>query len=171
MDYLTRRNRMPDETPEIYWYFPYFIDFCKEYDLTTYKPVGDFELYELIMDDFEEYYLNDSEWAKNYVNEKGDSRQQIYDNYIYSFDYSCKWFFKKNAEGIWQYGTTNDPYSGNGEFVEIIGEVTPVVDNFELYKTPEVTQPPTSTEVSSSKTTSPERYITPDGNVKYVTEG
>ncbi|MDR0918227.1 MAG: hypothetical protein LBM93_03105, partial [Oscillospiraceae bacterium] len=55
MDYLDK-HIMPDETPEIYWYFPYFIEFCKEYDLTSYTPVGDFDLYELIVDDFEEYY-------------------------------------------------------------------------------------------------------------------
>jgi hypothetical protein len=164
MNYLGR-NVMPDETPEIDWYFPYFIDFCKKYDLTTYKPVGDFELYELIMDDFEEYYAEKSEWQQIQC----DGPFYIYPKNVTNI-LEEQYYFSKN-EGIWVYGIAKTVSYGRVlEFTEVLGEVPPVDDNFELYKTPEITQPPTSTEVSSSKATSPERYITPDGNVKYVTE-
>jgi hypothetical protein len=107
--------------------------------LTTYQPKGDFEIQELIINDFEEYYLNDSKWGQNYT--KKSDAEKISGNppRVRSFTDDW-WYFRKNEDGIWQYGVTEEKLSGKGDFVEIIGEVAPIDDNFELYKTPEPKQ-------------------------------
>jgi hypothetical protein len=150
LDYLGRKGMTWDDTPELDWYFPYYIDFCKQADLTAYATKGTFSPYKLMLIDFKKYYLENSGFNiidAGSVSEKG------------TYDYDHKYYFKKNGD-IWEYGTSADNFIFKGEFKEIKGALVPLTDNpFDPYKSPEIVVTTTDTTAITTAATSP--YTTP----------
>jgi hypothetical protein len=55
-EYLSRTGlNDPLKTPEIDWYFPFFIEFCKEKDLLSYETVGSVKAETYMIEDFREF--------------------------------------------------------------------------------------------------------------------
>jgi hypothetical protein len=128
--YLGISTFTPDDTPELDWYFPYFIDFCKQTDLTAYQAKGEFTVYKLVVTDFEKYYLANCPYDEIYVGGK----------VAYMKDKSLgKYYFVKNGKE-WQYGFSKDSIVKEGGILpEIKGTVPILADKpFDPYKTPDV---------------------------------
>lgn len=142
---------LPDETPEIYWYYSYFIDFCKEKDLLSYEPIGDFSQYELIMKDFEKYYLEHSEYLKpDWGGNSWTIKSTTLKITINDSELPVEYEFAKNGEN-WEI----QELTLQGAFWERISDpeiyqiITPIAKNpFDIYKTVE-----TTTEITTETTT------------------
>jgi hypothetical protein len=132
--YLSTYPRLTfEETPEIDWYFPYFIDFCKQEDLLSYqeKAKGNFSAYDLIFTDFENFYLENSGYDKityvtgQFIFKKKDENLEI-----------------QKIDDVWTIIKNNDYYkSEKPETIELVQTIPAILENpFDVYKTtPETT--------------------------------
>jgi hypothetical protein len=145
--YFRLSNLTWEDTPELYWYFPYFIGFCKGNDLLSYqtKAKGDFSAYELLINDFQEYYEEKSGYRLMQV-------QVLDGNFnIVSSSSVNTYLVVKNGEN-WEIRTTNEP-------IDVIQIIPPISENpFEEYKIAEITTTTTTTTTTAITTNSTQAF-------------